>query len=270
MYILTNFLYQLVFTVGIVAVFGLLIALARRLFVGLLGGAGAKTLLVTGFVGTPIHELSHALMCLVFFHKVEEIKLYTPNSDDGTLGYVNHSYNPKNIYHQIGNFFIGIAPILGGTAVLMLLMSLLAPDVHTAVSAEISATGLSRSLTSASTYTNYLGLIWSIIGLIFSTSNFSSVLWWVFIVLAIMIASHMELSGADIVGSLKGLGILAVILLIADAIVGLISKSALNSLTSFMTSGALYMLAFLGISFIFCLVMVVVALVLHIVFKRIL
>jgi hypothetical protein len=80
----------------------------------------------------------------------------------------------------------------------------------------------------------------------------------------------MELSGADIVGSLKGLGILAVILLIADAIVGLISKSALNSLTSFMTSGALYMLAFLGISFIFCMVMVVIALVLHIVFKRIL
>ena len=52
MYILNNFLYQLVFTVGIVAVFGLLIALARRIFVGLLGGVGTKTLLVTGFIGT--------------------------------------------------------------------------------------------------------------------------------------------------------------------------------------------------------------------------
>ena len=35
----------------------------------------------------------------------------------------------KNIYHQVGNFFIGIAPIFGGLLVIMALMGLLLPQV---------------------------------------------------------------------------------------------------------------------------------------------
>ena len=62
-----------------------------------------------------------------FGHKVTEIKLFQINSADGTLGYVNHSYNPKNIYHKIGNFFIGVAPIIVISAVLYLLAWWLLP-----------------------------------------------------------------------------------------------------------------------------------------------
>ena len=137
MEIFTNFIYQLVFTVGVIVVFGLIIALCRKAFYKIVGDNATKILLATGVVGTPIHELSHALMCVVFGHKITEIKLYQPNSTDGTLGYVNHTYNPKNLYHQIGNFFIGIAPILCGSGLLILLMFLMVNDVFTDVMAEI-------------------------------------------------------------------------------------------------------------------------------------
>ncbi|MGO0916500.1 hypothetical protein ACTPEM_26060, partial [Clostridioides difficile] len=37
------------------------------------------------------------------------------SKNDGILGYVSHSYKKDNLYQSIGNFFIGIAPIIGGT-----------------------------------------------------------------------------------------------------------------------------------------------------------
>jgi hypothetical protein len=74
-----------------------------------------------------IHELSHALFCIIFGHKIQEMKLFSPEND-GTLGYVNHSYNPKNPYQQIGNFFIGTGPIWGGVLLLYVASYFLLPE----------------------------------------------------------------------------------------------------------------------------------------------
>lgn len=76
-----------------------------------LGNAGR---ILFSFIGTPIHEASHALMCLIFGHKIVDIKFFIPNPNSYVAGYVNHTYNPKSIYQNIGNFFIGLAPIFGG------------------------------------------------------------------------------------------------------------------------------------------------------------
>lgn len=72
-----------------------------------------KLRLVTAFIGVPIHEISHAIACLIFGHKINEIKLLQLNGTS-TLGYVNHSYSKGNVYHRIGNLFIGLAPICIG------------------------------------------------------------------------------------------------------------------------------------------------------------
>ncbi len=76
--------------------------------------------------GVVVHELSHALFCLFFGHKITEMKLFSP-AEDGVLGYVVHSYDPKNYYQKIGLFFIGTAPIWGGIGFIFLVSKILLP-----------------------------------------------------------------------------------------------------------------------------------------------
>jgi len=78
-----------------------------------------------GWLGTIVHELGHAIFCIVFGHKITAMKLFDPDPKTGTLGYVEHSYNSANVYQQVGNFFIGIGPILLGTAIIYFLSYLL-------------------------------------------------------------------------------------------------------------------------------------------------
>ena len=80
---------------------------------------------ITGWLGTPVHELSHAFFHIIFGHKVTKIDLYSPNDGDDSLGYVEFYYQEKNLYHRIGLFFAGVGPILGGGAVILLLMMFL-------------------------------------------------------------------------------------------------------------------------------------------------
>ena len=70
------------------------------------------------WLGTSIHELGHAIFAIIFGHKITKMSLFSPNLVNGSVGYVNHSYNPKNIYHNIGNFFIGIGPVIFGSFVM--------------------------------------------------------------------------------------------------------------------------------------------------------
>ncbi len=92
--ILISYITQILFTIGIIYLFGWLISLCNKFFYKNLGSFGTVACYITGFIGTPVHECSHALMCLLFGHKINEIKLFQI-SNDGTLGYVNHSFNKK-------------------------------------------------------------------------------------------------------------------------------------------------------------------------------
>jgi len=74
-----------------------------------------------GWLGTSVHELGHAIFAIIFRHKINDIVLFSPNSEGGSLGHVNHSYNKKSIYQNIGNLFIGIGPIILGSLTLLLI-----------------------------------------------------------------------------------------------------------------------------------------------------
>ena len=68
----------MVFTLGLVFLFGKVIALCNGAFYRNFGSKGRAVCYATGFIGTPVHEASHALMCLIFGHKIVEIKFFPP------------------------------------------------------------------------------------------------------------------------------------------------------------------------------------------------
>lgn len=82
------------------------------------GRMRVKLMLLSGLVGVPLHELSHALTATVFGMRVVDLKLYKPDPQSNSLGYVNYLYRPGSPVHAIGRFFVGFSPtIFGGLAV---------------------------------------------------------------------------------------------------------------------------------------------------------
>lgn len=72
--------------------------------------------------GVIAHELAHAITCIPFGHRIDELVLFRPDRD-GTLGYVKHSYNARNPWAVLGNAFIGTAPLWSGIFLLHLLFA---------------------------------------------------------------------------------------------------------------------------------------------------
>ena len=242
---LTGYICQILLTAGVIALCGCLIALLRRGFCALMGKAGPVILLITGIVGTPVHELSHAMMCILFGHKINRIRLYQPSSQDGNLGYVDHSYKKSNVYHLIGNFFIGTAPVTVGCGCLILIMLLLVPDICHLVIGNISGVGNVNEI-------GYLaGCIADSVKDIFDPIYFDSAKYWIFIVLAVMISSHMEMSASDVKSCLGGFGILAILWLVICGIIFLISPVTHSALTEYAASFGMLVFAFMSVALIF-------------------
>ncbi len=220
------YLEMLFYTVGAVMICGLVVGLCERLFLYLMGsGAGRGAVIGTSFIGTPIHELSHALMCLIFGHKIQEIVLWQPSDEDGTLGYVSHSYNPKNIYQKLGNLFIGIGPIFGGMGIILLAMLICFPTTldsyFSSVSGMVeSGQGIGEILLQ--------GL--KILPNMFKEFSSDAVPVWARIIALIVILSvslHINLSPADIKGAASAIPLYLVLVLIPTVIiclVGVISR----------------------------------------------
>lgn len=215
---------QLVWLLGLLFIFGLLLYLfARFTRITYVKSAGQKMdIIFTGWIGTPVHELGHAVFCILFGHKIIELKLYSPNSEDGTLGYVNHSYNPKSTYQKIGNFFIGVGPIIFGALVLYAAFYYLVPNMS-----EVFANIESQSETLVKgvrgEYAGILAAMWgttkATLSTLFKAHNFSDYKFWIFLYLAICVSSHMQLSPPDIKGAKGGLISLIIFFLVINLIV---------------------------------------------------
>lgn len=245
-----NFIIELFIYLGIIYLFGTIIYLIVKLIFKL--GINHKVYIVTGIIGTVIHELSHAFMCIVFRHKITEMKLFSP-SDDGTLGYVTHTYHKKNIYHKIGNFFIGIAPILGGTLVIYLLLYFLLPD---------SCLKIINNNTSLYNYIkegNYLHILkyfWTNVKIIFSSYNSWQL--YLFLFISMFICMHMNLSGADVKGSLGGLPYIIIILLLVNGILYVLPFRAYEGFFKISLTLGTWLFAFLSLSLFLCLIELVI------------
>lgn len=215
---------QLTWLLGLLFIFGLILYIfARFTRITYVKTAGTTLdIIITGWIGTPIHELGHAFFCLLFRHRIVEMKLYSPNSDDGTLGYVNHAYNPSSTYQKIGNFFIGIGPIIFGAMVLYALLYYLVPN-NTDVFSSIEQQSKTLVQGVHGEWTGVLSSLWdsttSTLSALFRKGNFADYKFWIFLYLSMCISSHMELSPPDIKGAWRGLLSLVIFFLVFNLII---------------------------------------------------
>jgi hypothetical protein len=240
-------------------IFGLLIQLISQFtFRSLEKTFGSKGVYFVAWLGTPVHELGHALYCLIFFHRIVEIEFFKPDPVTGTLGYVHHQWNRRNPWQVLGNFFIGIGPVVLGCALLLAVFYFLIPDSSRAWNSIMARVDELPNGYSVGTYFMVLGgSSLEMASSIFTASNLATWRFWVFVYLSICIASNIRLSWADVKGSLSGLGCLVVPFLIIN-LVALIIGSASESFFPFTASslGVVYSL------FILALIMVIMGFVL--------
>lgn len=223
------FLRVLWYTLGALVICGSAVALCRRLFLSMMGqGFGRRVVLVTSVLGTPVHELGHALMCCLFGHRITAMSLWQPRSSDGKLGYVTHAYSKKNPYHVLGNLFIGVGPIFSGLGVLALAMLLGFPQTlseytEAALRATASGEGSPALLLEGMKLLPHM----------LRELAFGEVvpLWGRAIALVVILAvsQHVSLSPADIKGALTSLPIYLVLTLLLTGACGLLGQEAMET-----------------------------------------
>ncbi len=240
--ILESFFVQIMFVFGFVVLCGLFISVCNRCFYDACGDAAFPVVRYTGFVGTPVHEASHLLMCLLFGHTVTSYKLINTNKRSRTLGYVEHTYYKNNLYHGIGNYFIGVSPILAGGLAVLLFMWLFMPDIFAEMAGRMAG-----ELSVDSFMPRLLGMA----DVLFSRESLSNVRFWLCLLFSFMVVIHMEISRSDMRSGLRGLGVLAGMLLVTDLILGFLFPSALVAFTAFCVKVGMFIAFFLMLPSVF-------------------
>ncbi|MFC1860807.1 hypothetical protein ACFLYL_00800 [Chloroflexota bacterium] len=243
-------LYQMTSLFGGIVIFGLAIhVLSQLTFKALERAFGRNGVYLVAWLGTPIHEASHALFCLIFFHKIIEIRFFRPDPVTGTLGYVQHTWNRKNPWQVLGNLFIGIGPVILGCMVLFAVFYVMISDSSQAWNIITTRVNEIDRNYSIGNYFNVLALSLPVmLKLIFTAANITTFMFWVFLYLSICIASNIRLSTADIKHIFSGMGCLVLPFLVIN-LLGLITGSGGNRFFPFTASslGIVYSLLILSL-----------------------
>lgn len=214
--ILINDLKALLILLGIPAIFIFLLTFINRRTKGTLSASfGFKSQLYLGCFGIIIHELSHLIVAIIFGHHIQSVRLLKlPHVDpqneeasDLSLGYVNHVWSPNSYYQVVGNLFIGVAPVFGCTATLLVLMNLLAPKSYNAVLTLAEVPSRVNLVSSLNSLLMPIGW-WQPLLLLLLTIN--------------IVIGGFDLSNADYQNSSKGLYTTIALIVIATSLLTLI------------------------------------------------
>ena len=103
-------------------VLGLAVWFLRQVFVQLVGTNSGRPFLIGTFaLSTPLREAGHVAMAVLFWHRVEAVRFLDMNALDGEMGYVEHSYHPRNPVALLGNFFFALGPVLLGLVAVLII-----------------------------------------------------------------------------------------------------------------------------------------------------
>lgn len=225
------FLRIVLYTLGVVVACGLAVEICYRLCFLLMGQkTGHRFWLLTSFVGAPVHEMGHALMCLVFAHRIEKIRL-VPTRAGAPV--VEHSYNKRNPYAVFGNLWISLGPMLLGIALTLAVLEWVYPtsmQAYRTVLGALSGEGVLGEGLSEAVGQFLRGLL-----------HESTRAWWVrllAVVLLFCLSLHVRLSASDVFGMLRGLPAYAVIAAVVALVVTLMGEGAQMVLIAKLYQGA--------------------------------
>ena len=154
--------------------------------------------------------------CVLFGHEIRDIEWFNPHGRGGSLGHVSHSYDLNSYYQTIGNFFIGIAPILGGTVVIYLSSRLLlGSDLFTAMSnVRIDSASFGSFESVEATMRSAVDGFRTVSLDLFRPERILTWKFLLFLYLTFSVGSSIRLSRADVEGAAFGFGVLVFLLLV--------------------------------------------------------
>ncbi len=241
---------EMLYLVGVFIFLGLLLGILERYSNRfLMQTFGPIGVLATAWIGTPIHELGHFIQCFIWGHRVTRVKFLQLHSPNGVLGYVEHQYNPNSLYQQIGNFFIGLGPIISGIGSLIFGMYILLPDSYERFKAFIQQS-VSFDILDLQSLLTIGASVFAISESLFTFENLINPLFWIYLFISISISSHIALSKADIAGSGKGLIAIFLFLILFNIAAGILGFNSYNMIVK-LTEYNAYILAFSSIAILF-------------------
>ncbi len=218
-------------------------------------------LYVFAWLGTSIHELGHAIFAIIFAHKISEIKLFTPGSGK-SLGHVKHSYTKGNPYQTLGNFFIGLGPVLLGTFLLLVVTWLLFDiDIFDLANKYevVFSIELFKSLDSVTNAIVNIGSgVWHYFNSILTGPKTT---WWkllLFFYLFYAVGSSITLSGADMKGAFKGFMYFTILLFffnIATLWIGEFTITFFRHINLYLSGFYFLIIVSMGLNIVFILVL---------------
>ena len=207
---------------------------------------GWKGFCIFGAIGVPFHEFTHWIMCKLFLHKVTKVEFFRPKKgkEDHVLGYVEHEYK-KTKFRQMGNFFIGAAPMMLGTGLIILLFRILYPEAFEILEPlGLNIIGFKEMIANSMKFLLF----------IFKSSNIFSWKFLVFILFLIAISAHIDMSWVDIKGSLSGVPLFIIISFILSIYIGRVIGFTLLGTAGALAMINIYYLYFLTIGAIINLI----------------
>ncbi|WP_117233505.1 hypothetical protein [Vibrio maerlii] len=224
--------------------------LFRRLF---LRGQGYLYSL-TRWVGTPVHELSHVVMCVVFRHRIVKIEWVDPT---GLGGAVIHQWNPKSYYQNLGNIFIATAPFYFGVFLIVLLTHFVFPSsLFLSYVASISELLVNISQLS-DLYLVARALVHSVIEFNSSAIEHGLGRYCIWLFISTSIVARMIPSSADFGNALRALIYALPIIAILTVAIGL--SGLISAVNTLLSVAIVFWLFFLVVYLIYMLLILLVA-----------
>lgn len=162
-------------------------------------------LLLFGWLGTAVHETGHALFAMIFGHQITKFQPFSPDPKTGVLGQVQIGYDGNSIYQQIGRFFVGIAPVLFGTAIIFAALLILFQAEMVDLLQQIAGlAGAESAAGPQALFFQTLAYGAAILAFVFSPAHLADWRFYLFLYLTFAIGSSIHLSDSDIKSATEG------------------------------------------------------------------